>query len=246
MWKKKAAAPVSFDPARLPRHIGIVMDGNGRWAKKRGLPRTAGHIAGFSDSVRKVIYYCRDIGIEYITLYAFSTENWKRAEEEVLGIFKLMEKFLNEVIEKAEAEQSRVRFLGDLSRVPPHLLALIDRAQRETARYTKANLNICFNYGGRDEVVRAVRAVAADVAAGQLKPEDITEAVLTSRLDTAGMPDPDLIIRPSGEYRLSNFLMWQSVYAELYFTDTLWPDFSPAEIDRAILAFQQRQRKFGG
>ncbi|MCL2546634.1 MAG: polyprenyl diphosphate synthase [Oscillospiraceae bacterium] len=239
--RKRNTPLIGIDPQNLPKHIGIIMDGNGRWARKRGLPRSLGHIAGFSETTRSVIYYCRDIGVKHITLYAFSTENWRRAEEEVLGIFKLMEKFLREVIEKAEVEQSRIRFFGDLSRVPAHLFALVEEAQVVTAQYTRANLNICFNYGGRDEVVRAVRNIAKNVAL-----QDITEAMISEHLDSAGQPDPDLIIRPGGEHRTSNFLMWQAVYAEYYFTETLWPDFTPAEIDKAILAYQKRDRRKGG
>ena len=234
------------DPAQLPRHIGIVLDGNGRWARKRGLPRTAGHIAGFSDATRKVIYHCRDIGIRYVTLYAFSTENWRRGEKEVTGIFGLMERFLNEVIDKAETERSRVKFLGDLQRLPEKLRRLIDRAQQATAGFESHQLNICFNYGGRNEVTRAVQRLAADCKAGELDSNDIDESVVERYLDTAGIPDPELIIRPGGEYRLSNFLMWQSVYSELYFTDTLWPDFTSSEIDRAICFYQKRKRRFGG
>jgi len=242
MFRKKVHTlpGVAIDPKNIPRHIGIIMDGNGRWARKRGLPRAMGHIAGYSETTRSVIYYCRDIGVEYVTLYAFSTENWKRAEDEVLGIFKLMEKFLDEVIEKAEVEQSRVRFFGDLSGISEKLLKLINHAQTVTAKYSRANLNICFNYGGRDEVVRAVRKLCGT------NPQDITEEIISANLDTAGIPDPDLIIRPGGEHRTSNFLMWQAVYAEYYFTETLWPDFTPSEIDKAILAYQQRDRRKGG
>ncbi len=225
----------------LPRHIAIIMDGNGRWAKKRGLPRTAGHAAG-AETFRRIASYCRDLGIEYLTVYAFSTENWKRSAEEVSAIMGLLKKYLEEAIEKMRRENVRIRVLGDLTPLSPELRALIDRVEAiDETLETRTQANLCVNYGGRDEIVRAVKAWQADPDHGEL-----TEAELSRYLYTAGMPDPDLIIRPSGEERISNFLLWQSAYSEFYFTDILWPDFTPKDMDAAIAAYQKRDRRYGG
>ena len=225
----------------LPRHIAIIMDGNGRWAKKRGLPRTAGHAAG-AETFRRIASYCRDLGIEYLTVYAFSTENWKRSAEEVSAIMGLLKKYLEEAIEKMRRENVRIRVLGDLSPLSPELRALIDRVEAiDETLETRTQANLCVNYGGRDEIVRAVKAWEADPDRGEL-----TEAELSKYLYTAGMPDPDLIIRPSGEERISNFLLWQSAYSEFYFTDVLWPDFTERDMDAAIEAYQKRDRRYGG
>jgi undecaprenyl diphosphate synthase len=245
--KKDQPAGRELDKTNLPRHLGIIMDGNGRWAKKRGLPRTAGHAAG-ADAFRTIAYYCRDIGIPYLTVYAFSTENWKRPVEEVSAIMDLLQKFLLEALEKMERDGFRVHFFGDLEALPPALRDLCCRTVEtgDALDGTRYQVNVCLNYGGRDEILRAARAWAADVAQGKCQAQDLDEAGFSSYLDSRGLPDPDLIIRPSGELRLSNFLTWQSAYAEFYFTDILWPDFGPAALDAALLDYQNRNRRFGG
>ena len=235
------AGEVDFD--KLPRHLAIIMDGNGRWAKKRGLPRTAGHAAG-AEVFRTVATYCRDIGIGYLTVYAFSTENWKRPVEEVSAIMGLLEKYLYEAIERMERDRVKMRFFGDPAPLSPKLRALIERTNEISARYEGCQVNVCLNYGARDEILRAAKACAADAAAG--REDAISEAAFSARLWSNGVPDPDLVIRPGGEKRLSNFLLWQAAYAELYFTDMLWPDFSKAEINRALAWYQQRERRYGG
>ncbi len=234
------------DFSRLPDHVAIIMDGNGRWAKRRGLPRTAGHAAG-AEAFRTIAYYCRDIGIPYLTVYAFSTENWRRPREEVSAIMGLLKKYLLEVLEKMERDGFRVHFFGDLSALDPDLRALCLQSEERSKNVPPGHqVNICLNYGGRDELLRAVRAWEADVRSGAARAEDLTEEVLSGYLDSAGIPDPDLIIRPSGELRLSNFLPWQSAYAEFWFSDVLWPDFTPQVLNEAIAAFQARDRRFGG
>ena len=242
LFKKQSKAE-EIDLSNLPRHIAIIMDGNGRWAKKRGMPRTAGHAVG-AETFRTVVTYCKDIGIDYLTVYAFSTENWKRPKEEVDAIMGLLEKYLGESIEKMERDHIRLKFFGDTTVLSPKLQALIARTDAITATLTGFQANVCLNYGGRDEIVRAARAYAEQVKNGA--PNDIDEARFGDLLYSAGIPDPELIIRPGGEQRTSNFLMWQSAYSEFYFTDTLWPDFGPKEINAAIAAYQQRDRRFGG
>ena len=229
----------------VPRHIAIIMDGNGRWAKKRGLPRNAGHAAG-SETFRRIATYCKNIGVRYLTVYAFSTENWKRSGEEVQGIMDLFNQYLHEAIDEMEQDRIRLRILGDLSRISPELRALIERTDEISTHYEGFQANICLNYGGRDEIVRAARAFAAQCAAGGRKPEELDERLFSDYLYTAGLPDPELIIRPSGEIRVSNFLLWQSAYSEYYFTDVLWPDFDEKELEKAIAAFNGRSRRFGG
>ena len=243
-WNKKQKPQASLDLERIPKHIGIIMDGNGRWAKKRGLPRTAGHAAG-AETFRTIAYRCRDLGIPYLTVYAFSTENWKRPEEEVSAIMDLLRKYLIEALEKMEKDGFRIRFFGDLTPLPPALRELcLTTEQTGSAVNAKYQINVCLNYGGRDEILRAVRDWTK--AREQGREEDLTEEAFSRYLDSRGIPDPDLIIRPSGELRLSNFLTWQSAYAEFYFTDVLWPDFTPAVLDEAVLDYQRRQRRFGG
>ena len=242
IFNRKKAAPAARP---VPRHVAIVLDGNGRWAQKRGLPRTAGHAAG-SENFRRIATYCRDIGMDYLTVYAFSTENWKRSAEEVSAIMGLLKKYLLEALEKMERDHIRLQFFGDLHRLPQELQDLAARTWETSQRYTGFQANICLNYGGRDEIVRAARAFAARCAAGEKQPEDLDDALFSSYLDSAGIPDPELIIRPSGELRLSNFLLWQCAYSEFYFTDVLWPDFDEAELDRAIAAYHHRDRRFGG
>ncbi len=231
--------------AVIPEHIAIIMDGNGRWAKKRGLPRTAGHAAG-AETFRNIANYCRSIGVKYLTVYAFSTENWKRSAEEISAIMKLLGNYLKEALRDMEKNQVRFAFFGDLSRLDPKLEMLCRDAENRSKDYEGVQVNFCLNYGGRDELVKAAQAFAQDVAAGICKPEDLTEERLSSYLYSAGVPDPELIIRPSGELRTSNFLLWQSAYSEYVFMDVLWPDFSPEDLDRAILEYNNRNRRFGG
>ena len=221
---------------RLPRHIAIILDGNGRWAKKRGLPRTAGHAAG-AETFRRIATYCKDIGIEYLTVYAFSTENWKRPREEIDAIMNLLGKYLRESVETMERDHIRLKILGDPAVLSPELRELIDETADISTRYEGFQANVCLNYGGRDEIVAAARKAAA---AGE-----ITKETLSAHLYTAGMPDPDLIIRTSGELRVSNFLLWQSAYSEYYFTPTLWPDFGREALCRALWDYSARKRRFG-
>ena len=229
----------------VPQHIAIIMDGNGRWAKKRGLPRTAGHSAG-AESFRRIANYCRTLGVKYLTVYAFSTENWKRSEAEVSGIMTLLGNYLKEALRDMEKNHVRFRFFGDLSRLNPKLQKLCLDAQERSSEYHEVQVNFCLNYGGRDEIIRAIRAYAQDVADGKKNAADLDEATFDAYLDSAGVPDPELVIRPSGEMRLSNFLPWQTVYSEFVFMDVLWPDFGPAELDAAIEEFRRRNRRFGG
>ena len=228
----------------VPRHIAIIMDGNGRWAKKRGLPRTAGHKAG-AEAFRKIANYCREIGVEYLTVYAFSTETWKRSEEEVSGIMKLLGAYLKEALQDMEKNRVKFRFFGDLSRLSPNLQKLCNEAQEKSGQYD-VQVNFCLNYGGRDELVHAAKSFAQEVAEGKRKPEELTEELLSSYLYSANVPDPELIIRPSGELRTSNFLLWQSAYSEYVFLNVLWPDFGPADLDEAIAQYHGRNRRFGG
>ena len=227
-----------------PRHIAIIMDGNGRWAKQRGLPRTAGHAAG-AEAFRRIANYCRTLGVEYLTVYAFSTENWKRSSEEVAGIMKLLRRYLEEALRDMEKNRVRFCFFGDLTKLSPELQALCDRAQKQSEDYD-VQVNFCLNYGGRDEIVQAARRFAQDVADGIHQPGELTEEAFSSYLYSAEVPDPELIIRPSGEKRTSNFLLWQSAYSEYVFMNVLWPDFSPADLDAAIEEYHRRNRRFGG
>lgn len=228
-----------------PRHIAIIMDGNGRWAKRRGLPRSAGHAAG-AEAFRRIANYCRTLGVEYLTVYAFSTENWKRSQEEVSGIMRLLGSYLREALRDMEKNHVCFRFFGDLSRLSPELQSLCRDAENQSAQYHEVQVNFCLNYGGRAEIVRAAQDFARDVAAGNRDPEELTEDILGSYLYSAGVPDPELIIRPSGELRTSNFLLWQSAYSEFVFMDVLWPDFSPGDLDKAIEEYHRRSRRFGG
>lgn len=226
------------DKNRLPRHIAIIMDGNGRWAKQRSLPRTAGHKAG-AEVFRDIATYCKELGVEYLTVYAFSTENWKRPADEVGAIMGLLKQYLLEAVDTMEKDHIRLKFFGDLSAIAPELQALAAQANELGSHYDGFQANICLNYGGRAEILRAAQRCAE---AG----EDWTEENFGKYLYSAGIPDPELIIRPSGELRLSNFLLWQCAYSEFYFCDTLWPDFTRAELDRAIVDYQGRDRRFGG
>ena len=224
----------------MPTHIAIIMDGNGRWAKKRGLPRSAGHAAGAS-AFKTIARYCNRIGIRYLTVYAFSTENWKRPEAEVQGIMNLLRDYLKDA-DQFKNENIRLQFIGDFEPLDEDIRQLMAEDMETSKNATGLTVNIALNYGGRDEIVHAVRRIAQE----GLRPEEITEQAVAERLYTAGMPDPDLIIRPSGEYRLSNYLIWQSAYAEYWFSNVLWPDFSPKHLEQAIDAYNGRDRRFGG
>ena len=242
---KKSCEAGQVDMSRLPRHIAIIMDGNGRWAKQRGLPRTAGHKVG-AEVFRKIARYCKKLGVEYLTVYAFSTENWKRPQDEVDTIMGLLKQYMLEAIDSMEEEKIRLKFFGDTSVLSPELQQLVEKTNTLSKHIDGVQANICLNYGGRDEILRAARAFAQQCAAGEKRPEELTEAVFSDYLFSAGVPDPELIIRPSGEVRLSNFLLWQCAYAEFYFCDTLWPDFSEQTLDKAIIDYQKRDRRFGG
>ena len=233
------------DPKKLPRHVAIIMDGNGRWAQKRGLPRTAGHAVG-AETFRTIATYCKELGIDFLTVYAFSTENWKRSREEISAIMGLLEKYLMEAIDTMARDRIKLAFFGDLTPLSEKLRVLCQETEEISKGYEGFQTNVCLNYGGRDELVRAARAFALDCAEGRADPNHLTQEQFGGYLYSKGIPDPDLIIRPSGEIRISNFLLWQSAYSEFYFTDVLWPDFSREELDRAILAYQKRSRRFGG
>ncbi len=243
--KTTQPAQGEVDFTRLPRHIAIIMDGNGRWAKKRGLPRTAGHAAG-AETFRTIATYCKDIGLDYLTVYAFSSENWKRPEEEVGAIMGLLKKYLLEAIGQMERDRVKMEFFGDLSPLTPELRELCQRTREISRHYEGCQVNICLNYGGRDELVRAAQAFARDCIDGKADPNHLNADRLSGYLYSRGVPDPELIIRTSGELRLSNFLLWQAAYSEFYITDVLWPDFSREELHRAIAAYQGRDRRFGG
>lgn len=227
-----------------PVHVGVIMDGNGRWAKKRGLPRKMGHREG-AKTFRKITRHAKAIGIKYITFYAFSTENWKRPKDEVDAIMDLFEKYLDEVHDFID-ENIRVRFIGDRSMLSETLQRKMADVEEESKDFDSMTLLLAINYGGRDEIVHAVRSIAEDASERKLSPGDVSEQLIRSRLYTSDVPDVDLIIRPSGEQRLSNFLIWQAAYAEYYFTNILWPDFSKADLEEAVMAYLDRSRRFGG
>jgi undecaprenyl diphosphate synthase len=237
-------AAANLDLSRLPRHVAIIMDGNGRWAKHRGLLRVRGHLTGV-ESVRVVVRLARRLGIEYLTLYTFSEENWQRPSTEIRALMNILLRFVHQELAELRQNQIVLRAIGDLQRLPENVqreLAQAEEATREGARMT---LSLALSYGGRSEIVRAAQSLAEDLLAGRLRPDDIDQESLSSRLYTTGIPDPDLLIRTSGEYRLSNFLLWQTAYTELYFTDTLWPDFREEDFIKALQEFQHRDRRFG-
>ncbi len=234
-----------IDPERLPTHVGIIMDGNGRWAQKRGLPRYAGHVAG-AKVFKTIAYYARDIGLKNLTVYAFSTENWQRPEEEVSRIMKVLEEFIDDALNTFQKERVRIRFLGDMSAFSGTLLEKMERIVDATKDFPGLTLNIAMNYGGQHEIVHAAREAARRVQNGELKVEDITPDSFGKMLYFDDCDTVDLVIRPSGEKRLSNFLLWQSAYAEFWYSDILWPDFKPADLDQAIIDYQKRNRRFGG
>ena len=240
MAEKQTSTPAGEN---IPRHIAIILDGNGRWAKKRGLPRTAGHAVG-SENFRKIATYCKNIGVDYLTVYAFSTENWKRPEDEVKTIMRLLGRYLQEAIDTMERDQIRMRVFGDVEGLPQELRELVAKTDEISRRYEGFQANICLNYGGRAEILNAAKRYARDLAEGKAD-ESLSEEQFGNYLYSASIPDPDLMIRPGGEQRISNFLLWQCAYAEFYFTDVLWPDFTPEELDKAIAAYQKRDRRYG-
>ena len=221
------------------------MDGNGRWATNRGWPRLVGHRKG-AERVKEIVRSAPDRGIKWLTIYAFSTENWKRSTEEVLGLMRIFARYIEREADRLAAEGVRMRFIGDRSRLDPKLQRLMAGIEARTAGFTRLNLTVAINYGGRDEILRALKQIAQDVTAGKIAADAIDEAMLSARLDTHDLPDPDLVIRTSGETRTSNFLPWQAAYAEYEFTQTLWPDFTPAELDEILSRFGNRERRFGG
>ncbi|WP_425100715.1 isoprenyl transferase [Tropicibacter sp. S64] len=227
-----------------PRHVAIIMDGNGRWATMRGRPRLFGHHAG-AKRVREVVEACPDLGIKYLTIFAFSTENWKRTQVEVAGLMSLFRRYISKEARALKERNVQVRFIGDRVRLDRKLTALMDELEQLTADCTGTNLTIALNYGGRDEVARATQRLAQDVADGKLDPADVDEETLPKYLDTHVLPDPDLVIRTSGEARISNFLLWQSAYAEYEFVDTLWPDFTGEELGRLVTSYGKRERRYG-
>lgn len=240
--KKKKNEPAL--PEKLPEHVGFIMDGNGRWAKKRGLPRSFGHREG-AKNFKKIVRYCKDIGLKNISFYAFSTENWQRPKDEVDTIMELFREYIVDV-RNFLSENTRMIFLGDKSIFDDDLREKMIRLEEDTAHYTEMNLLMAVNYGGRDEIAHAARILAQKAKNGEIEPEEITEQSVADCLYTKGIPDVDLVIRPSGELRLSNYLIWQCAYAEYYFTDVLWPDFTPQELDKALVDFEGRSRRFGG
>ena len=243
MFKRKK--PVATAPRKIPTNLGIIMDGNGRWAKKRGLPRTAGHVTG-AQVFRKITKYCEKCGVRYLTVYAFSTENWRRPQDEVESIMNLLRQYLKESLADFQQENIVVRFIGNRDELAQDICDLIEEAEASTAHKSGMTLNIALNYGGQQEIVQATRRLADLVAEGKIKSEDIDEKMLQETLYTAEQPPVDLILRPSGEYRLSNFLIWQSAYAEFVFMDVLWPDFREEDLDRAFEEYARRDRRFGG
>lgn len=229
----------------IPRHIAIVMDGNGRWAEKRKVPRLAGHNAGML-AMKEIVKNCSTLGVEYLTVYAFSTENWKRSAEEVGGIFKLLVIYIEKELKELHENNVKVRILGDYKKLPKDAVKSVERSLETTKNNTGLQFNIALNYGSRAEILRAVKLIAKDVAESKITLDDITEEVVSENLYTKGIPDPELLIRTSGEERLSNYLLWQCAYSELVFTDVFWPEFTPEELEKAINEFQNRKRRFGG
>ena len=229
----------------VPNHIAIILDGNGRWAKAKGMPRGYGHIKGCAN-LEQVCYDIKDLGVKYLTVYAFSTENWKRSKEEVDGLMKLFRSYLKKCIKISRDNKMKIKIIGDVSAFAPDIQESIRELEEFSKDYDELYFQIAMNYGSRDEITRGMKKMAQDVADGKLSPEEITEDKIGGYLDTAGVPDPDLLIRTSGEQRLSNFLMWQLAYTEFYFTDVAWPDFHKAELIQAIEKYNQRDRRYGG
>jgi len=237
--------PTDISGIKLPEHLGIIMDGNGRWAKKRGLPRSVGHSEG-AKTFRTITRYCSDIGIKHLTMYAFSTENWSRPADEVSALMKYFKDYLEEALRDFLDDTVKVKFIGDISAFPKELRELMIENERVSSQRTGMTLNLAMNYGGRAELVSAFRNIAEQISRGELSPSDIDEKLISNSIYTAGQPDPDLIIRPSGEHRTSNFLLWQSAYSEYYIDDVLWPDYTKEHLNKALLEYSKRSRRFGG
>ena len=229
----------------IPNHVAIILDGNGRWAKKKGMPRTYGHVKG-CENLEKICSVAKELGVKYLTVYAFSTENWKRSKEEVDALMKLFRNYMKKCIKISRDNKMQVHVIGDPTAFDPDLQEKIKELEEYSSQYDELYFQIALNYGSRDEIKRAVQKIAEDVKAEKLNPEEISEQTISDYLDTKGLPDPDLLIRTSGEERLSNFLMWQLAYTEFYFTDVAWPDFDKAEFEKAIAKYNQRDRRFGG
>ena len=236
---------IEFKNITLPKHIGIIMDGNGRWAKNKGLPRSKGHVKG-AEVFKEITTYCRDIGIKYLTVYAFSTENWSRPKLEVDFLINLFKKQLSRALKDFSHENIKVNFLGDVLAFPPSLISLINDAKKATENNTAMVLNIALNYGGRSEILNAAKALVKEILAGNLDESKVSVESFRKNLYTHGQPDPDIIIRTSGEFRISNFLIWQSAYSEYFFVKTLWPDFTKEELKDIIIKYSKRNRRFGG
>lgn len=245
LFKRKLKEQIKIDKNKLPRHLGIIMDGNGRWAKKRHLIRSAGHTAGTAN-FKALAKYCNKIGIKYMSAYAFSTENWKRPKAEINALMKLFKQYLEDTIADFEEDNIKVRFIGDTSVFSNELKALIEKAQDICKNNSGMVLNIAMNYGGKAEITRAAKNLASLVKENKLTPDEINEEKLESELYTANQPDIDLLIRTSGEYRISNFMLWQIAYAEIFITDTLWPDFKEDELNKILVDFSNRNRRYGG
>ena len=245
LFGRKRQVQPQVDLKALPRHVAIIMDGNGRWARRRGMPRKAGHAAG-AETFRTIATFAKELGLEYLTVYAFSTENWKRPQDEVDSIMGLLEKYLREAIETMAKDKVKMAFFGDLTPLSPKLRALCLETEEISKGYDGCQVNVCFNYGGRSEILRAARAFAEDCLEGRADANHLTEETFDQYLYSAGVPDPDLVIRPSGEVRISNFLLWQSAYSEFYFTDVLWPDFSKNDLLQALADYHDRSRRYGG
>ncbi len=245
MALEKDAGRFPLSAEKMPKHIAIIMDGNGRWAKKRGLPRKAGHKAG-AETLEKIISAARELGLEHLTVYAFSTENWKRSQEEVDAIMNLLRQYLKNYFKKFIKDDVRMDVIGDINRLDADIQKQIMEIEQLSKEKTGLFVHIALNYGGRDELRRAMTKMAQEVVEGRLLPAEMTEDCIAGYLDTAGTPDPELVIRTSGEERISNFLLWQAAYSEFYFCDTLWPDFTKTELEKAVFAYQNRERRFGG
>ena len=244
-FAKETVEEYQLNPEKMPKHIAIIMDGNGRWATKRSLPRKAGHKAG-AEALERIIYAAKELGLEHLTVYAFSTENWKRSEEEVGAIMDILRFYLKNYFKKFVKDDIRMHVIGDKTRLDQDIQDAIEEIEALSKEKQGMTVHIALNYGGRDELRRAVGKIAQDVAEGKLAAADVTEDVITNALDTAGTPDPELMIRTSGEERISNFLLWQIAYSEFYFSEMLWPDFDKKELEKAIYYYQNRERRFGG
>lgn len=245
LWKKsKLPSPIPNPQSRLPEHVAIIMDGNGRWAKSRGLPRTAGHKKG-ADSLRTIMNACQAAGVRYLTIYAFSSENWKRPTDEVSDLMQLLQHYLRQELDTLHKNNIRLRFIGDMTQLDNAILASINNAKQLTAGNTDFHFTVALSYGSRQEMVRAMRTLAKNIEDGKITSSDISEDVISNALDTSGLPEPDLLIRTGGEQRLSNFLLWQSAYTEFYFTPVLWPDFDASHFNEALVEYAKRDRRFG-